>query len=209
MPLLFTSPDAPALGILSSALTLLFILDPIGNIPVFHAVLRGLEPRERTRVIVRELLIALGILLAFLWGGTQVLGFLGLQQPSLNIAGGILLFLIALRMVFPTPNQWGEEDAQDPFIVPLAVPFVAGPSTIATLLLISSAEPRRMVDSTLALLIAWGITAATLLASPVLLRRLGQRGLRALERLMGMLLILVSVQMFLNGLTSYLESLPP
>lgn len=195
--------------ILRVAVTLFFIMDPIGNIPVFNAVLGRFDTRRRIRIIARELSFALTILLAFLFAGTAILGFLGLTQPTLNLAGGILLFLISLRMVFPellSPHD--ETPVEDPFIVPLAMPLIAGPSSIAILLLISSSHPEQMADWTIALLLAWAASTVILMVSPMILKRLGKRGLRALERLMGMLLVLLSVQMFLNGLTQYLASLP-
>ena len=187
-------------SLLTSALTLFFVMDPLGNIPVFNAVLRDLEPARRRRVIARELIFALAILLGFLIAGPWILTLLGLSQPSLNLAGGILLFIIALKMVFPQPHSAIEDTEGEPFIVPLAVPMVAGPSTLATLLLLSSSRPGQLTGSLLALLLAWLGTTAILVISPLALRFLGDRGLRALERLMGMLLILIAVQMFLNGL---------
>jgi multiple antibiotic resistance protein len=195
--------------ILRVAAMLFFVMDPIGNIPVFNAVLAQYETRARIRIIARELVFALLILSGFLFAGTAMLGFLGLTQPTLNLAGGILLFLISLRMVFPellAPHD--ETPVEDPFIVPLATPMIAGPSSIAILLLISSSHPEQMHDWTVALLLAWSAALLILAVSPMILKGLGRRGLRALERLMGMLLILLSVQMFLNGLTQYLGSLP-
>ncbi len=194
--------------IVAVAATLFFIMDPLGNTPVFHAILKDYAPPARMRIIARELLFALVILIVFLLAGTHILNFLGLSQPSLNIAGGILLFLIALRMVFPRQGGIVEERAADPFIVPLAVPLVAGPSTIAVLLLLSSSQPERMLEWLAALLLAWGMATVILVGSGHLLRWLGDRGLRAAERLMGMLLILIAVEMFLDGVGQYWLALP-
>ena len=191
--------------IIAVAATLFFIMDPIGNIPTFQAILKNYSTRARVKIIARELVIALLILLFFLIVGSQFLGFLGLTQPSLNIAGGILLFIIALRMVFPSGDKY-DTSYEDPFIVPLAVPLIAGPSTIAVLLLLSSAEPERMFEWIIALLIAWILGTAILLLSPFMLKFLGDRGLKAIERLMGMLLVLISIQLFLNGLTQYIKN---
>jgi len=192
----------------SLAITLFFIMDPIGNTPIFHSVLKEFSPKARMKIIIRELLIALAILLMFLYGGTAILQFLGLSTPALNVAGGILLFLIAIRMVFPVKTlEYGDEPEPDPFIVPLAMPLVAGPSTIAVLMLQATSAPDKMFQWTLALLVAWGMGTVILVASPLLLRVLGQRGLRAMERLMGMLLILISVQLFLDGITDYIKHL--
>jgi multiple antibiotic resistance protein len=194
--------------IAAAAATLFFVMDPLGNIPVFNSVLSRFEPQRRAQITARELVIALVIMLVLLFAGTAILDFLGLSQPSLNIAGGVLLFLIALRMIFPGRSADRATQPEDePFIVPLAMPMVAGPSTIAVLLLLSSTEPERIWEWCTALVIAW--TAATLLltASPFMMRVLGDRGLRAMERLMGMLLVLLATQMLLNGVREFVESL--
>ena len=192
--------------VLAVAATLFFIMDPLGNIPVFNSLLSRFDSKARTRIFLREMVIALFILLLFLYAGTSIMSFLGLTQPSLNIAGGTLLFIIAMRMIFPL-KQRSDEPEEVPFIVPLAVPMVAGPSTLAVLLVLSSSQPERIHEWCLALLIAWGVSTAILAVSPLFLRVLGNRGLRALERLMGMLLIMLAVQMFLNGVTEFVQGL--
>jgi len=189
------------------AVTLFFVMDPLGNLPIFNAVLARFDTRRRMRVVARELVIALGILVAVLFAGTQILRLFGLTQPSLNIAGGILLFVIALRMVFPGFSHQEVEVAEDPFIVPLATPLVAGPSTVAILLFLSSSQPDRILDWCIALFAAWLVTTIVLLASPLLIRVLGKRGTRALERLMGMILILIATQMVLNGVREFVTGL--
>ena len=193
--------------IASTALVLFFIMDPLGNVPIFHAVLGKLDGKRRFLVAARELIFALLVLLAFLYSGQAILDFLGLEKSSLSIAGGVLLFVISLRMIFPRRSATEEIEDEDPFFVPLAVPLVAGPSTIAMLLLLSSQEPERIIEWTAALLIAWGATTVLLLASPLLLRVLGARGSRALERLMGMILIILATQMLLNGVRDFVTSL--
>lgn len=193
---------------LSAAVMLFLILDPLGNIPVFHALLAGLTEAQRRKVILRELIIALGVLLVFLFAGRSILHFLGLQQSSLSIAGGVILFLIALNMVFPTKGIHSELESDDPFIVPLAVPLVAGPSAIAALLLLATSQPARLWEWAGALGVAWLLSAAILLASTRLMAAIGNRGLRAIEKLMGMLLIMIAVQMFLDGLKAYLDTRP-
>lgn len=193
--------------IAAAAATLFFVMDPLGNMPVFNAVLSRFTPQRRAQITARELVIALVILLIFLFAGTAILEFLGLTQPSLNIAGGVLLFIIALRMIFPHSGKEVASDKDEPFIVPLAMPMVAGPSTIAILLLLSSTEPARIWEWCTALVIAWAATTVLLTASPFLLRVLGDRGLRALERLMGMLLVLLATQMLLNGVREFVQSL--
>jgi multiple antibiotic resistance protein len=189
--------------ILAVAVTLFFVMDPLGNIPIFNAVLSRFDPHTRSRIVARELTIALGILLVFLFAGNPVMKFLGLTQPTLSLSGGILLFIIALRMIFPHPAGGEDEEIVDPFIVPLAMPLVAGPSTIAILLLQSSQHPERVWEWCFALVLAWVAATAILACSPWLMKALGDRGVRALERLMGMLLVMLSVQMFLDGVAQF------
>ncbi len=193
--------------IAAAAATLFFVMDPLGNMPVFNAVLSRFTPRRRAQITARELVISLVILLVFLFAGTAILDFLGLSQPSLNIAGGVLLFIIALRMIFPHLASEVASEKDEPFIVPLAMPMVAGPSTIAILLLLSSTEPARIWEWCTALVIAWAGTTVLLTLSPFMMRVLGDRGLRALERLMGMLLVLLATQMLLNGVREFVQSL--
>lgn len=197
------------MDILSAAFLLLLILDPVGNIPIFLALLKNVEPRRRRRVLMRELLFALLVLLGFLFAGQYLLDLLRLDPEAISIAGGIVLFLIALRMIFPPAHgAFAEELGGEPFLVPLAVPLIAGPSTIATLLLLVRGEPERLLDWLLALVLAWLATAVILLLANRVLRFLGPRGLLATERLMGMLLVVVSVQMLLNGLREFLQAVP-
>ncbi|HVQ32644.1 MAG TPA: MarC family protein [Lysobacter sp.] len=193
----------------SAALLLFLILDPLGNIPVFLGLLKPLPAPRRRVVLARELLIALGVLMVFLWGGKYALELMHLRQESVSIAGGIVLFLIGLRMIFPRPEGlMGEMPGGEPFIVPMAIPLVAGPSGMAAVMLMGSNEPDRLMDWSVALLIAWFATAAILFSATVLYRFLGTRVLIAIERLMGMLLVAISVQMFLDGLGAYLQGAP-
>ena len=190
-------------GILSAATMLFLVMDPLGNIPLFLTLLKDIDEKRRRPIILREVLFALVILLFFLFFGQALLDFLKLEQESVTIAGGIVLFVIAIRMVFPSRQGiMGDQLQGEPFIVPLAIPLVAGPSALATLILMVHKDPARMLAWLAALLIAWGVTAAILLAAPFFYRILRQRGLAAVERLIGMLLIMLSVQMFLNGIRS-------
>ena len=191
--------------VVSAALLLFLILDPLGNIPIFLGLLRTLPPERQRRVLVRELLIALFVLMAFLWGGKYALDVMNLRQEAVSIAGGIVLFLIGIRMIFPPPEGlMGELPDGEPFIVPLAIPLIAGPSGMAAVMLMGSNEPDRLWEWSLALGIAWGATAAILLSATMIYKWLGRRVLSAVERLMGMLLVAISVQMFLDGVQSYL-----
>src|SRR5688572_6732625 len=190
--------------IASAAVLLFLILDPLGNIPIFLSVLKPLPPTRQRIVVARELLIALIVLMAFLWGGKYALEVMHLRQESVSIAGGIVLFLIGLRMIFPPPEGlMGELPDGEPFIVPLAIPLVAGPSGMAAVMLMGSREPERLGEWSLALFVAWAATAAILFCAPWLYRLLGARVLSAIERLMGMLLVAISVQMLLDGLSGY------
>jgi multiple antibiotic resistance protein len=193
---------------LSAAILLFLIMDPLGNIPIFLTLLKGVPPKRRRAVMVRELLIALAVLLVFLMGGQLILKLLQLRQESISIAGGIVLFLIGIRMVFPPADGggiFGGSGEGEPFIVPMAIPGVAGPSAMAALLLLTNTQPGRTADWAIALLCAWLATAVILLSSTYLFRWLGESVLTALERVMGMLLIALSVQMFLGGIASYLH----
>lgn len=193
--------------IASAALLLFLILDPLGNIPVFLGLLKPLPPHRRRIVLVRELLIALAVLMAFLFGGRYALELMHLRQESVSIAGGIVLFLIGLRMIFPPPEGlMGELPGGEPFIVPMAIPLVAGPSGMAAVMLMGSNEPGRLPEWALALLIAWSATAAILFSATYLYRWLGSSVLVAIERLMGMLLVAISVQMLMDGVSAYLRA---
>ena len=192
--------------ITAAALLLFFILDPLGNIPVFLSLLKELPPQRQRKVLVRELLIALGVLMLFLWGGQYALELMHLRQESVSIAGGIVLFLIGLRMIFPTAEGvMGDVPGGEPFIVPLAIPMIAGPSGMAAVMLLGSQQPDRMGDWMLALTLAWGATAVILFCATWLKKWLGMRALTALERLMGMVIVAISVQMLLDGISSYLH----
>ncbi len=194
------------MSVASAALLLFLILDPLGNIPVFLSLLRVLPPQRQRIVLARELLIALVVLMLFLWCGKYALELMHLRQESVSIAGGIVLFLIGIRMIFPPPEGlMGEIPDGEPFIVPMAIPLVAGPSGMAAVLLMGSNEPTRLGDWSLALLIAWAATAAILFSATYLYKWLGQRALVAVERLMGMLLVAISVQMLMDGIAAYLQ----
>lgn len=192
-------------AILTSALTLFFIMDPLGNVPIFLSVLKDYDPARRRKILFRELAFALGIMVFFLVIGRSFLGWLGVSQETVGISGGIVLFIIALKMIFPTgPENPYVSTGDEPFIVPLAIPLIAGPSTIAAILLLDQKHPGEKGAVFLAIAVAWLLTALILGFSPVLLKLLRRRGLIALERLMGMVLITVAVEMFLSGVKTYL-----
>ena len=186
----------------SAAVVFFLIMDPLGNIPLFLAVLKDVDPSRRLKMTVRELLIAYVALLVYLFTGRYIIDFLHLSQEAISISGGIILFIIAIRMIFPSPQGlFGENSQGEPFIVPLAIPAVAGPSILAVLMLMSGTVPT--LDLFIAITGAWIATAAILMVSTPMHRILGRRGLTAIERLMGMILVMMSVQMMLNAVQSF------
>jgi multiple antibiotic resistance protein len=185
-------------------------MDPFGNIPNFLSILDTVAPERRRRVLIRELLIALGIIILFALIGKHVMGFLGLEQESVSMAGGIILFLIALRMVFPHQDRQDRSARDDsegePLLVPLAIPLISGPSLLAALLLFSSTGTVERSELLLGASLAWAGVFVVLVSSTFLVRFLTKRGLAAVERLMGMVLVALSVQLFLEGLSNYMSS---
>ncbi|MEN3372067.1 MarC family protein [Dechloromonas sp. ZS-1] len=187
--------------ILSSVFLLLLVLDPLGNVPFVLSLLREQTPAQKRRIILRECAIATAVLVAFLFVGDWLLAVMRLSDPALEISGGLILFLIALRMVFPPAghNLAEAEPRPAPFIVPLAVPMIAGPSALAMVLLASrqSGDPLPWVG---AVLLASAVNTGILLISDPLARILGRSGLEAMERLMGLILTTMAVQMLISGL---------
>ena len=194
------------MSFVSAALLLFLVMDPLGNILLFVGALQNVPPARRARVVARELVIAYAVLVLFLFTGEHLMNWLGISNQALSIAGGIVLFLIALRMVFPSAeHSLAEQVSGEPLVVPLAIPYVAGPSTLATLMLMMSREPSRWPTWLGALTLAWVVSAAILVLGGRLSRFLGKRGLLALERLMGLLLVALAVEMFIEGLRSALH----
>jgi len=191
----------------SSALLLFLVVDPFGNIPFFIAALKNVDERRRTRIILRELLVALIVLVVFLFAGHRILSILQISEPALSAAGGTVLFLIAVRMVFPSQGTAGERELPgEPFIAPLAIPYVAGPSAIASVLLIMNREPGRWIEWLGALALAWFCSGVIISLSAILAKILGDRALIAIERLMGMLLVAISIQMLMTGIARFIAS---
>jgi len=184
---------------------LFLVMDPFGNIPIFLSVLQNYDARRRRRIMVRELVIALVVLTFFLFFGKYILAGLHISEPALSISGGVILFLISIRMIFPSKPETEESGGEgEPVIVPLAVPLVAGPSSMAMVILFSTQYPERLLNWFVALVIAWMAGLVVLLLSDSLRRFLGNRVLKAIERLMGMILTTMAVQMLLSGLGKFL-----
>lgn len=195
--------------IYSAAIMLILVMDPFGNIPIFLSVLSHVKPEKRRKIIIRELLIALLFLTFFLFFGKYILSGMHITEPALGIAGGTILFLIAIKMIFPSSNSsyiGDKESQEDPLIVPLAVPMVAGPSAMAIVILLSTQYPDRLLTWFGALLIAWSIGFVILLLSENISRIVGRRTLKAIERLMGMILTTMSIQMLLTGIKTFIDS---
>ncbi|MFO8002199.1 MAG: MarC family protein [Marinilabilia sp.] len=183
-----------------AAVLLFFLMDPLGNIPVMLTIMKDIEPRRQRKILAREMFMALIILLIFLFAGRPLLNFLHLEQQAVTISGGIILLIIGLRMIFPQQHGlMGYQPHGEPFLVPIAIPLVAGPSVLAMLILMTTSQPGNMTNWFFALIMAWFFTALLLQLAPFLLKFLKQRGLTALERLMGMILVMLAVQMLLDG----------
>lgn len=190
--------------ILSVAFTLFLLMDPIGNVPLYISFLKGLQPKRQRIVIIRELVIALFIIILFNFLGDGLMQFLHVEKDTIQIAGGIILFLLCLRMIFPPPHDSTESMRHDtePFIVPLAVPLIAGPSVLAAVMIYAKQEEAFVMVTSI--LIAWLASLIILLSSSFLKKILGWRGITAMERLMGLILILIAVQMFLSGVSAFM-----
>ncbi len=192
----------------SAVVILLLVMDPIGNIPLFVSLLRNVEPARRKEVILRECAIAFAVLLVFVFFGAAILGVLGLSDPSLTIAGGVILFLIALRMIFRRPEGvFGDTVGGEPFIVPLAIPSIAGPAAIATVMLLVSRAPQRLLEWCAAVSVAMLVTVAILVSADRLAKLAGEQGLLAFERLMGLILTAIAVEMLLRGIETFVRGL--
>jgi MarC family membrane protein len=192
----------------SATILLLLITDPLGNIPIFANSLRAVPPERRTRVILREVLIAFGLLLAFMFVGQSFMKAMSLSDVSLQIGGAVVLFLIALRMIFPPPEQDSSVPDVEPLIVPLAIPALAGPSAMATVLLLVSQAPERRMEWVAALTVTMAVCAVVLLMADRLQRIVGTRVVSAFERLMGLILVSISVEMLIRGLKSLAQTWP-
>ena len=194
---------------LTLTITLLLVMDPFGNIPILVRLLEGVDPKRRRKVILRECLIALGLLLLFLFAGPQLMRVLGLEQPALSVAGGVVLILIALRMLFPGRGGGMSEESLEgePLIVPIATPLIAGPSAIATIILVHGTSDQWFSTGLLALGIAWGLTTVVLLLASEVIKLLGKRLLIAADRLTGLLLTVIAVQMILGGIEAFIKGL--
>lgn len=192
----------------SATILLILVLDPFGNLPIVVSLLGKVPAPRRPRVVLRECFFAYVILMAFMAGGRTFMQWLQLSDESLAIAGGIILFLIALRMVFPHPEGvFGDARGGEPFLVPLAVPSIAGPSALATVMLMTSRDPAHLPTWAIALTVAMALTTLVLLGAQRLQDLLGERAIQAFERLMGLVLTALAVEMLLNGVRSFVAQM--
>lgn len=187
----------------SATILLILITDPVGNIPIFANALKHIEPQRRPWVILREVLIAFALLLIFMFVGDSFLRVMNLSELALQIGGGVILFLIALRMIFPPPKTDADEMPGEPLIVPLAIPAIAGPSALATVLLLVSQAPQRRIEWIAALCVTMLVSAVVLVLAERIQRIAGERFVVALERLMGLVLVAVSIEMLLRGIKTF------
>jgi MarC family membrane protein len=193
---------------ISAFIVLALVMDAFGNVPIVNAMLASVAPGRRRRIILRECLIAFATLALFMLFGRKLLELMQLSEASLSIAGGIILFMIAIRMVFGNPEgAFGPQPQGEPFIVPLAVPLIAGPSALATVMLMATREPARLGMWLAALLAAIAFTSVVLLAGESLQRRMGERAVKAIERLMGLILTVIAIEMLLGGIRAFVRGL--
>ncbi len=193
---------------LSVMILLILITDPLGNIPLFISSLKNVPVARRPKVILRECVIAAAVLIAFLFFGDVFLSALGLSDEVLKISGGVILFLIAVNMIFPgTGGKLVEDEIEgEPFIVPVAIPLIAGPGALTYVMLLMKSDPSRGLEWVGAILIAMAVSMAAFFASSKLKEWLGPRALSAIERLMGLVLTAIAIEMLLGGLSQYFGS---
>ena len=194
---------------LTSAIVILFlVIDPLGNIPLFVSLLGNVAHERRAWIVVREWLIALALLIGFVFAGEGVLRLFGLSDPALNIAGGVILFLIALGMIFrPGSGALASLPEGEPLVVPLAIPAIAGPGAMATVILLASRAPERLAEWAAAVAVAMLASLVVLLFAERLSRRVDRRALTAIERLFGLILTAFAVEMVLRGVAGFVRQL--
>jgi MarC family membrane protein len=190
---------------LSALVLLLLVLDPIGSLPVFISVMRNVVPERRARVALRESALAFGVLVLFMLTGQWFLTLMRLSERSLEVAGGVILLIIAMRMIFASGGEIYASDGQgrEPLIFPLAVPLLAGPSAMATVLLLASRQPERLLAWIGALTVAMVVSAVVLLGADRIRKWIGSSMVSAIEKLMGLVLTAIAVEMILAGLKRY------
>ncbi|OQM34089.1 YhgN family NAAT transporter [bacterium endosymbiont of Pedicinus badii] len=195
-------------NIMSFTILMFLIIDPIGNLPIFMSILKDMEQKKRNFIIFREMILALLAMFFFLFASKKILEILNLKSETISISGGIVLFIIAMKMIFPSKNgnAIGLKKGEEPFLVPLAIPLIAGPSILATLISLSQKYPKQILDLCISLLISWVLSLIVLMMSGTLFRILGKKGFSALEKIMGLLFVMISMQMILEGAKVYMNN---
>jgi len=189
---------------LSALILLLLVLDPLGSLPIFIPIMGNVPKERRHRVALREVAIAFAVLLGFMFAGESFLRVMHLSERSLEVAGGVILLMVAIRMIFGAEGGvYGMPEGKEPLIFPLAVPLLAGPSAMATVLLLASRQPERVLTWVMALTVAMAISGLVLLACERIRRLLGDSVVAAVEKLMGLVLTAIAVEMILAGLKRY------
>lgn len=188
-------------------LSLILILDPLGNVPIYAGILNPYPLAKQRKILIREMLISLVILIAFLYLGEQVLLWINISIPAIQVSGGLILFVIALSMIFPGINPSGTQDLEkgEPFIVPLSVPLVAGPSILAAIMAYSR-QVENNLEMLFAIIIAWAFTAIILFLTPVFKKILKDKAMTACTRLMGLILTFIAIEMLLAGIYGFVTS---
>ncbi len=197
------------LEFLSTCILLFFVMDPIGNIPLFLIVLDKIPIQKRKWIILREILFAMVILIIFLFSGNTILKYLNISQFSLKISGSIILFLISIKMIFHSHQQgsiFGELPEGEPFLFPLAIPSLAGPSAIITVIILSNQDPAKIYLWLFAIILSCFLGFLVLLSSNYIAKFAGSKGIFAMEKLMGMVLTAISIEMFLKGLKEFMAN---
>ncbi len=197
-------PGNETASVFSIALSIFVVFNALSFMPLMMALLAHYDAARQKKIIVRECLIALGILLLFTFFGTKVLEVIGIPHPIMNVAGGVLLFLISLTMIFPpNPSDTKGLPRHEPFIVPIAMPGLAGPGSIATVIVFSNQVG--ILETTFATLIAWFPSFVILYLSSYIKNYLGEKGIQAVERLGGFLICLIGTKMILSGIFSMIK----
>lgn len=187
---------------ISLSISLFFLMDPLGNLPLYIATLKGLDSKKQKQIIARELIIALIIIYFFAFLGEGVLSLFHISQSTLSLAGGLILFIIAIQMIFSPIDSPPPSKYKDPFIVPLAVPYIAGPTILAAVMIYAHRVSNHLMLGG-AIFVAWALGFLILIFSPTIEKVLTPKGVSACEKLMGLILTLLAVQMFMEGVKEF------
>lgn len=196
------------MSLFNITVTLFLIMDPVGNLSSYISMVKELDPKRQKWIVFREMLIALVVMLFFNYLGEYIFNFLDLSETTVRLSSGVILFLIAIKILFmASDSPRANLPKGEPFVFPLAVPLIAGPALMATIMLYAHLEPTQSV-MIFAILIAWFLSILIFLFAGPIKRILGNNGLMACERLIGMVLVLVAIQRFLEGILLFWASHP-